>query len=109
MSASVQSPPAVAANDNPVGIAFLGAGITSLSAAIRAIENGADPKSIVIYEASNRTGGKIQTGYLADGTHVNMGAEFIDSDHTRLIARAQELGVQLVDSNNLDNEHFQLF
>lgn len=108
MSASVQSPPAVAANDNPVGIAFLGAGITSLSAAIRAIENGADPKSIVIYEASNRTGGKIQTGYLADGTHVNMGAEFIDSDHTRLIARAQELGVKLVDSNNLDNEHFQL-
>lgn len=97
-----------AANDNEVGLAFLGAGITSYNAALRAIENGADPKSITIFEAANRTGGKIQTGYLADGTHVNMGAEFVDSDHTRLIARSQELGVRLVDSNNLSNETFQM-
>lgn len=97
-----------AANDNEVGLAFLGAGITSFNAALRAIENGADPKSIVIYEASNRTGGKIETGYLADGTVVNKGAEFVDSDHNRLISRANELGVKLVDSNNLDNENFQM-
>lgn len=108
MSTHEQSAQPTAANDQQVGMAFLGAGITSFNAALRAIENGADPRSITIYEASDRTGGKIRTGHLADGTHVNMGAEFVDSDHTRLITRANELGVKLVDSNNLDNETFQM-
>lgn len=108
MTETAQNSPPTASNDNHVGTAFLGAGITSYSAAMRAIENGADPKTMVIYEASNRTGGKIQSGQLADGTLVNMGAEFVDSDNHRLIARANELGVKLVDSNNLDTEKFQL-
>jgi monoamine oxidase len=94
-----------ASNDNE--LAIIGGGITGLSGALKAIENGADPKSIHIYEATGRTGGKIQTGYLPDGTPVNMGAEFVDSDHAGVIAIAKKLGVALVDSANLDNENFQ--
>lgn len=88
-------------------LAIVGGGITGLSAAYFALKNGQDPHSITIYEGAQRLGGKIQTGYLSNGKPVNMGAEFIDSDHTRLIQICNELGVKLNASTDQGNEVFQ--
>lgn len=88
-------------------LAIVGGGITGLTAAYYALKNGQDPASITIYESTERLGGKIKTGYLSNGKPVNMGAEFVDSDHTRLIQICNELGVQLNKSTDQGNEIFQ--
>ncbi|PZP87062.1 MAG: hypothetical protein DI582_00940 [Azospirillum brasilense] len=93
----------------PEQLAIIGGGISGLTAAYYALKNGQDPASITIYEGAGRLGGKIQTGYLGGDPNrpVNMGAEFIDSDHTRLIGICNELGVKLKASNDQGNEIFQ--
>lgn len=88
-------------------LAIIGGGITGLTAAYYALKNGQDPASITIYESTERLGGKIKTGYLSNGKPVNMGAEFIDSEHTRLIQICNELGVKLNASTDQGNEIFQ--
>ena len=87
-------------------LAIIGGGISGLTAAYYAIQNGQPPSSITIYEAANRLGGKIQTGYLNNGTPVNMGAEFIDSDHTHILELCRELGVPLNQSTDQGTELF---
>lgn len=83
-------------------LTIAGGGITGLTAAYRAIQNGQDPSRIRVLEASGRLGGKIQTGYFADGSFVNLGAEFIDSEHTQLLELCHALGVTLTPAGEND-------
>jgi cytochrome c1 len=87
-------------------MAIIGGGISGLSAAISAIENGQDPKKIHIYEGSKRLGGKIQNADL-NGKTVNAGAEFVDTD-SPLVALCLKLGVGLVKSEDQQAVNFQL-
>ena len=87
------------------GLAIVGGGISGLSAAIAAIENGQDPSQIHIYEASGRLGGKIQNAEINDKT-VNAGAEFIDSN-SRMLDLCNKLGVKLIRSEDQNALNFQ--
>ncbi len=90
--------------ESPTHFAIIGGGITGLSAAYDALARG--EKNVHIYEASGRCGGKILSGEL-NGTPVNRGAEFIDSDNTQLIALCQKMGVRLEENTGMETEIFQ--
>jgi monoamine oxidase len=85
-------------------LAVIGGGISGLTAAYEALERG--ETNIHVYEASQRFGGKIQSG-IVGGQTINRGAEFIDSEHTGLIGMARALGVPLVENTGMERETFQ--
>ena len=81
-------------------VAILGAGAAGLTAALRLVQAGAE---VVLFEGSNRIGGRIHTldGFippdLNDGKPMfcELGGELVDSNHADLIALAKELGVEI--------------
>ena len=87
------------------GLAIVGGGISGLTSAIVALENGQDPSQIHIYESSDRLGGKIQNGSI-NGHMVNMGAEFIDSN-SPIMNLCNKLGVALERSQDQNALNFQ--
>ncbi len=83
---------------------IVGGGITGLYAAYRAVEAGYT--NIHVYEAAEHLGGKIKT-VKAGEQHFDMGPEFIDSTHTRLLALCKALGVALEEAPDQRTDHFQ--
>lgn len=83
--------------------AVIGGGISGLMMAYECAMLG---KQVTVFEESNRLGGKIQGGALG-GKAINLGAEFIDSTNTRLIAMCKELGVELIPATDQKTERFQ--
>lgn len=74
-----------------VGIA--GAGLAGLTTAYRLMQQNIPS---VIYEASNRTGGRAWTERFPNGQHYEVGGEFIDTNHTDIIDLCAELNLPLV-------------
>ncbi|MBP5975219.1 FAD-dependent oxidoreductase [Brasilonema sp. CT11] len=105
---------AVTWDDGGDGVAYatipkvlvVGAGIAGLVAAYRLSQAGV-PVDIV--EARNRIGGRIYTLQNALGTSipVDLGGEFIDTNHTSLRSLAQELGLQIADLYAADKDLIQ--
>lgn len=93
--------PASPLNISPVLI--VGAGIAGLTVAWRLQQAGVP---IEIVEATKRIGGRIRTVPEAAGTYLigELGSEFIDSDHTCLQALIKELGLELTDLSNTDQD-----
>ncbi|NMF65860.1 flavin monoamine oxidase family protein [Brasilonema octagenarum] len=87
-------------------VLVVGAGIAGLVAAYRLSQAGV-PVDIV--EARNRIGGRIYTLQNALGTSipVDLGGEFIDTNHTSLRSLAQELGLQIADLSAADKDLIQ--
>jgi monoamine oxidase len=87
-------------------VLVVGAGIAGLVAAYRLSQAGV-PVDIV--EARNRIGGRIYTLQNALGTSipVDLGGEFIDTNHTSLRSLAQELGLQIADLSAADKNLIQ--
>ena len=81
---------------NAPKIAIVGAGIAGLNAAYQLKKAG---YRATIYEASNRVGGRMYTVHdaVGDNTWVNLGAEYINSDHDDMIALAEEFDFPLLD------------
>ena len=77
-------------------ILIVGAGIAGLTAAYRLTQAGV-PVNVV--EAKNRVGGRMLTTKKALGTpfSVELGGEFIDTDHLSVRGLAEELELNLVD------------
>ncbi len=77
-------------------VLVVGAGIAGLTAAYRLTQAGV-PVNII--EARNHIGGRIQSLSNTAGTSitVELGGEFIDSDHTTLLKLVNELGLQTGD------------
>ncbi len=77
-------------------LAIIGGGIAGLTAAYQLKKNGID---CTVYEASNRTGGRVLTvpDGVVQGAHIDLGAEYVDSIHDDLIALSKELNVELLD------------
>lgn len=77
-------------------VAIVGAGLAGLNAAYQLSKAGIRAK---LYEASNRLGGRIlsRTGPVGDGLTVELGAEFINTDHADMLALVKEFGLPLSD------------
>lgn len=75
-------------------VAILGAGTAGLTAAYRLMQAGV---ACEIYEASERTGGRMLTknDFNKDGQFCELGGELVDSDHEDLIKLAGELGLEI--------------
>ena len=79
-------------NDTP-RIAIVGGGLAGLAAAWH-LQNSRFAARV--FEAASRVGGRTATGEI-NGLALNLGGEFIDSDHADLLGIAKELEVPLVD------------
>ncbi len=97
-------------------IAILGAGAAGLTAAFRLMQAGA---KVVVFEGSNRIGGRIFTldGFIPADMNggkpmfCELGGELVDSNHEDLIALAKELGVEIQELKEgdagVDYYHFE--
>jgi monoamine oxidase len=79
-------------------IAVVGAGLAGLVAAHRLVEAGA--RDVTVYDANQRSGGRILSGRgtVGEGSLVELGGSFIDSDHADMQALAREFALPLEDS-----------
>lgn len=81
---------------NSPRIVILGAGFAGLTAAYHLQKYGL---SCEVYEARDRVGGRVMTknGFNKDGMFIELGAEFVDTNHTDLIDLANEFGIEIQD------------
>lgn len=77
----------------PSSIAIVGGGVAGLTAAYRLQAAGAKP---VVFEASNRWGGRMFTVYdFYKGMFCELGGEFVDTNHEDLQKLASDVGVEM--------------
>ncbi|MEZ5828125.1 MAG: NAD(P)/FAD-dependent oxidoreductase [Hyphomicrobiales bacterium] len=76
-------------------VAIVGGGVAGLTAAYRLNAAGVKP---VLFEASNRWGGRMYTQYdFYKGMFCELGGEFVDTNHEDLQQLAEEVGVEMED------------
>jgi monoamine oxidase len=80
--------------DNNKIVGIVGGGLAGLTIAYRLSNVGI--KSI-LFEGSNRLGGRAYTGTFPNGQTFEHGGEFIDTDHTEIINLVNEFGLELKD------------
>lgn len=85
-----------ATGPNVPRIAIVGGGIAGLNAAYKLRKRGIRAK---IYEASQRTGGRMYTAkdLLNPGLTTELGGEFVDSNHLEMLALAREFHLDWLD------------
>ncbi|MFJ8074227.1 flavin monoamine oxidase family protein [Streptomyces sp. NPDC096176] len=76
-------------------VIVLGAGLAGLAAARDLAAGGAD---VLVLEARDRVGGRVEQATLPDGRLVQLGGEVVGRAHTAYLALAAELGLTLVPS-----------
>ncbi|MFE7773794.1 flavin monoamine oxidase family protein [Streptomyces sp. NPDC057445] len=76
-------------------VIVLGAGLAGLAAARDLTAGGAD---VLVVEARDRVGGRVEQTRLPDGRLVQLGGEVVGRAHTAYLALAAELGLTLVPS-----------
>ncbi|WP_406730033.1 flavin monoamine oxidase family protein [Streptomyces sp. NBC_01794] len=76
-------------------VIVLGAGLAGLAAARDLAAGGAD---VIVLEARDRVGGRVEQTELPDGRLVQLGGEVAGRAHTAYLALAAELGLTLVPS-----------
>ncbi len=89
-------------------VVIVGAGLGGLSCAYALKKAGISAK---VYEASSRIGGRQFTGrgLYQNEQFVELGGEFIDSNHSSIRTLAHELGLELQDLKATPNESEELF
>ncbi len=75
-------------------IGIVGAGLAGLTVAYRLVQAGYTP---IIYEGSDRIGGRAFSGVLLEDQVFEHGGEFIDTDQTDIMELAGELGLVIDD------------
>ena len=75
-----------------IDVAVLGAGLAGLSAARDLALGGAD---VVVLEARDRPGGRVEAVELAPGVSVQAGGEVIGSEHRAYLELVDELGLTI--------------
>ena len=85
---------AYAKQERPKGsVAIIGGGVAGLTAAYRLQAAGATP---IVFEASNRWGGRMFTVYdFYKGMFCELGGEFVDTGHEDLQKLGADLGVEM--------------
>lgn len=85
----------VNAPDGPApDVVVIGAGLAGLRCATDLVAGGAD---VTVFEARDRVGGRVWTHRFTDGQVAERGAEFIDGNHSDVLALAADLGLALTD------------
>ncbi len=86
-------------------IAIIGAGIAGLNAALTLQEKGIRAD---LYEASTRIGGRMfsATNAVGQGLISELGAEFINTDHSDMLQLAKKYNLELIDSNDDDDKGY---
>ncbi|MBU7582558.1 MAG: FAD-dependent oxidoreductase [Nostoc sp. TH1S01] len=73
-------------------VIVVGAGLAGLTAAYELTRAGFD---VQVFEARDRVGGRVETVFFGNGQHGELGAEFVDDDHTALISYAALFNLKL--------------
>ncbi len=73
-------------------VVVVGAGLSGLSAAQALADAG---REVVVLEARDRVGGRLLNATLGDGTTVDVGGQWVGSDHARVQRLAAELGIEI--------------
>lgn len=76
-------------------VVVVGAGLAGLSAARDLMNGGTD---VLVLEARNRPGGRVEQTTLADGRIVQLGGEVIGPFHEAYVGLVEELGLTIVPS-----------
>lgn len=89
-------------------IAIIGAGMAGLHAAIILQDKGIKAD---VYEASERVGGRMlsATNAVGRGLTTELGAEFINTDHTEMIQLAKRYNLDLIDSFENDASYDETY
>lgn len=75
-----------------VDVAVVGAGLSGLRAARALADAG---REVVVLEARDRVGGRLFNFALGDGVTVDLGGQWVGSDHMRVQRLAVELGIEI--------------
>jgi len=70
----------------------IGAGLSGLAAARTIVDAGGDA---IVLEARDRVGGRLLNATLGDGVTVDVGGQWVGSDHARVRQLAGQLGVEV--------------
>ena len=73
-------------------VAVVGAGLSGLWTARALAEAG---REVVVLEARDRVGGRLLNATLGDGVTVDVGGQWVGSDHARVQRLAAELGIEI--------------
>src|SRR4051812_13780944 len=88
------------ARSQRLDVAVIGAGLAGLRAAVELVAAG---REVVVFEARDRVGGRVWSHRFANGQWCERGAEFIDANHTEVLALAHSLGLELLDATMGDD------
>jgi monoamine oxidase len=73
-------------------VVVVGGGLSGLAAA-RALADGG--REVVVLEARDRVGGRLLNMSLGDGVTVDLGGQWVGSDHARVQRLATDLGIEI--------------